>query len=328
MRKLLLAWIAIAVVLGVFAPPECPAPLIWRKGEGWSYDRSGAATATNPREQLAQGKKFQEKKDYGNAIAAYRRLLKRWPTSLSAPEAQFGLAECQLATEHMFVAFKEYQKLIEKYPGSEHFDQALQRQFEIGNMFFAGDKDKVWGVKLFPSLDKAVEIYEQVVKNGPYTKVAPQAQMRIGLTREKQKQYLEAVRAYEKLLERYPKDPVAEAAQFQIGYAYMQEAGRSEYDQNAANQAIGSFGEFGIRYPKSERSALADEYRVSLSEEQARGLFRIGNFYEKRKSYRAAAIYYNEVIAQNPKSDWATVAKYKLAKIAPEPDSPVSTTQP
>lgn len=317
MKRLLLTIIVCAAVVGVFLPPNCPAPLIWRKGEGWSYEREGVTTAKNPKDQLELGRQYQEKKDYGNAISAYRRLIKRWPQSSAAQDARFGLAESLLARGYMYKAFREFQDLIAKHPNTERFEEVLERQYQIGNLFYAGQRDKVWGMKLFSSLDKAVEIYDQVVKNGPYSKVAPDAQFRIGLTREKQRQYVVAVQAYEKLVERYSKYPQAEAAQFQIGYAYMKEAGRSEYDQNAANQAIAGFNEFLVRYPKSAKAELAEQYRAGLSHEQAKGLFRVGEFYEKRKAFQSALIYYHEVIAKNPQSDWAAAAQLKIARLTP-----------
>lgn len=297
-------------------PTECPAPLVWRKGEGWSYERGGVTTANNPREQLEIARAFQEKKDYDNAVGAYRRLIARWPTSSAAQEARLGMADSLVGLGYLYKGFKEYQNLIEKNPNSPYFDTALERQFEIGNRFLAGDKHRIWVFKIFSGLEKASEVFERVVKNGPYSKFGPQAQFNLGLVYEKQKDYISAVHAYEKILERYGRLPIAESAQFQIGWAYKQEAARSEYDQNNANQAIGAFTDFLLRYPDSERAKQADEMRVELKQEQSRGLFQIAAFYEKRKNYKAAIIYYNEVIEQNPKSDWAGNAQHKITALA------------
>ena len=295
--------------------PDCPAPLIWRKGEGWSYEKGGVTTGKNPAEQLELARQLQAKKLYDDAATAYRRLLRRWPTSAAAADARIGLAECLGARGYHYKAFLEYQQLIEKHPNTERFDEILQREFEIGNLFFAGEKHKVWKLKVFPALDKAIEIFGKVVKNGPYSAVAPQAQFRLGLALEKQKDYIGAVHAYEKLLERYPNHAQAEAAQYQIGCAYSLEASRAEYDQEAANQAIAGFEDFLTSYPQSDKVPLAEQRRDALKLDQARGLFRIGQFYEKKKEYKAALIYYNEVIEQNPKSDWATAAKDKVARL-------------
>jgi outer membrane protein assembly factor BamD len=318
-----------ACLFGVFClalPTNCPAPLIWRKGEGWSYEREGITNANNPKDQLALGKQLQEKRQYGNALSAYRRLIRRWPTSFAAQDARMGSAECLTALGYYYKSFKEYQQLIEKNPNSPYFDTALRRQFEIGNLFLAGEKVKVMGLRLFSGLDKAVEVYEQVVKNGPFSAVGPDAQFRIGLVYEKQKDYLSAVHAYEKFLERYPNNPMAEEAQFETGWAYSREAKRAEYDQDMANKAVGAFTDFLVRYPNSRKAARAEELRTSLRQEQAQGLFRIGQFYEKRKNVKAALIYYNAVIEQNPRSDWASRAQQKVAVLTPRLAAMTATT--
>ena len=315
-KKLIVAILGVMVFAFVM-PTESPAPLVWRKGEGWTWEHAGVTTAGNPADQLKIGQELEAKKKYRNAIGAYRRVIVRWPLSSSAQDARMGLAECYGAIGYHYKAFQTYQELIQKHPNTPHFDEVLQRQFEIGNLFLAGERQKAWGIRWFPSLERTVEVYEQVVKNGPYSKVAPEAQFRIGLAYEKERDYLAAVHAYEKLLERYPKLPLAEAAQFQIGWEYKKESQRAEYDQNAANQAIAAFTDFLLRYPQSDKIPVAEQYLTAMKAEQARGLFHIGQFYEKNHFYKSAIIYYNDVIEKNPESNWATQAKEKLAKLTP-----------
>jgi outer membrane protein assembly factor BamD len=309
----LLGVVAFAFVM----PVDAPAVLIWRRGEGWSWEHEGVTTGTNPADQLKIAQNLEAKKQYRNAISAYRRVVGRWPLSASAQDARLGEAECLGAIGYHYKAFQQYQELIKKHPNTPHFDTVLRRQFEIGNLFLAGERQKAWGVRLLPSLDRCVEVYEQVVKNGPYSDVAPESQFRIGLAYEKQHDYLAAVHAYEKFLERYPKLPLAEGAQFQIGWEYKKEAARSEYDQNAANQAIAAFTDFLLRYPRSDKVAVAEKYKVELKGEQSRGMFHIGQFYEKNGHYRSALIYYNDVIEKNPESNWAAQAKDKIVKLSP-----------
>ena len=306
--------------LGIFwvaLPQDCPAALVWRKGEGWNWEREGMALANNPKEQLDIARKLQEQKKYSVAVTAYRRVIVRWPTSFSTQEARLGLAQCLAQLNYLLKASKEYQNLIEKHPNSPYFETALQAQYDLGCRFLNGEKHKVWGLHIFNGLEKSVEVFEQVIKNGPYSKLGPAAQFRIGLTYEKEKDNIAAVHAYEKLLERYPKDPLAEDAQFQIGWAYKAEAQRAEYDQNNANQAIAAFNDFLIRYPTSPKADQAKTWRAELKQEQSKGLFQVAHFYEKNKNYRAALVYYNEILAQNPRSDWANQAQRKLVLLAP-----------
>jgi outer membrane protein assembly factor BamD len=312
-------FVAIIWLVAVFClifPQSCPAPLIWRKGEGWTYERSGSESANNPKDQLALGRKYQAAKDYDHAVSAYRRVIAKWPTSIATQDARMGLAESLAGLKYYYKAYKEYQNLIDKNPNSPYFDTAIQRQYEIANLFLAGQKLRTWHFYIFSGLSKAGEIYAQVVKNGPYSKVGPLAQFRIGLVYEKEKDYLSAVHAYEKLLERYPNDPLAEDAQFQIGWAQYKEARRAEYDQNAANQSLAAFSDFLLRYPSSPKAPRAEELRAELKQDQSRGLYQIGQFYEKRRDIKAALIYYNQVIEQNPKSAWANTAQRQITVLA------------
>ena len=100
-----------AVLLAVFAfaflmPVESPAPLIWRKGEGWTWEHAGVTVGTNPVDQLKIAQSLQAKKDYRSAIDAYRRVVRRWPQSTSAQDAQFGLAESLSAIGYHYQAFR------------------------------------------------------------------------------------------------------------------------------------------------------------------------------------------------------------------------------
>jgi len=315
-KKLTVAFLGL-IVFAFLMPVESPAPLVWTKGEGWNWVHEGETTATNPADQLKLGQNLVAKKKYRRAIGAFRRVIAKWPLSSSTQEARMGLAECYGAIGYHYKSFQTYQELIKKHPNTPHFDEVLQRQFEIGNLFLAGERQKAWGVRWFPSLERTVEVYEQVVKNGPYSAVATEAQFRIGVAYDKERDYLAAVHAYEKLLERYPKHPLAEAAQFQIGLEYKKEAQRAEYDQNAANQAIAAFADFVFRYPQSDKVPQAEQYRAALKIEQAGGTFHIGEFYEKNHYYKSALIYYNDVIEKNPESAWATQAKEKVARLTP-----------
>src|SRR5471032_282600 len=256
LRKRLAVAILSLVGFALLVPSQSTAVLIWTKGEGWSWEHEGITNGTNPADQLKIAQDLEAKKQYRNAIPAYRRVIGHWPLSASAQDARLGEEECLGAIGYHYRAFQLYQELIKKHPNTPHFDTVLHRQFEIGNLFLAGERQKAWGLRWFPSLDRAVEVYEQVVKNGPYSDVAPLAQFRIGLAYEKQRDYLAAVHAYEKLLERYPKLPLAEDAQYQIGWEYKKESARAEYDQNAANQAIAAFTDFLVRYPNSSKIGI------------------------------------------------------------------------
>lgn len=305
------------VMVGVLVfPYRCPAPLIYRTGEGWTYESVGGAKWERARakDQLDVAQQAFDKKEYGTTLKAARYVVKKWPFSDYAPKAQYLLGRCYEERKMDERAFKEYQKLLEKYPKVENFQEVLERQFIIANRFLGGQWFKLWGyIPVFPSMDKTCDMYEKIIKNGPFSAVGPPAQMSVGAAREKQKDYPKAVKAYEKAADRYhDQKKVASDAIYQAGLAYNKEAKTSEYDQSVAGKAIGTFADFAALYPDDGRVPETQKLIGSLRTEQARGSFQIARFYERYKRWNGALIYYNEVLLKDPNSPYADQAKKRI----------------
>ncbi|MHB8519830.1 MAG: tetratricopeptide repeat protein [Limisphaerales bacterium] len=308
------------IVFGVMIlPHRCPAPLVYRAGEGWTYESVGGRDwhRSRAKEQLEVAQAAFDRKDYSLALKAAQRTVHQWQYSDYAPQAQYLLGRCYAAKGMDEKAFKQYQMLLEKYPKVANYQEVLTRQIEIANRYLAGQWFKLWGyIPFFPSMDKTAKMYADVIKNGLYSEVAPQAQMNIGAAREKQKDYPKAVKAYEQAADRYHEQKkVAADALFKAGLAYKKQAQTSEYDQSVAGKAIATFNDFMALYPDDARSAQAQGIIDTLRIEQARGSCEIARFYEKRKRWKAAMTYYNEAVDKAPNSKYAAEAKPRIAAL-------------
>jgi outer membrane protein assembly factor BamD len=310
----------VALMVGVLSLPWIvPAPLIYRPGEGWSYESVGGGKWQRGRakDQLEVAQSAYDKGDYALAIKAARRTVARWPLSDYAPQAQYLLARSYEARGQDEKAFKAYQTLLTKYPKAADYQEILQRQLAIANRFLAGRWTKLWGYLPFPmGIDKLAGMYEKIVDNGPFSEVAPQAQLNIGAAREKQKEFGQAVKAYAKAADKYfDQEKVAADARFKQGMAYYKQAREAEYDQGAAGQAIDTFTAFIALFPNDPRVEEARQIIESLREEQARGSFAVARFYEKRHRWKAALVYFNDAVNKAPDSTYAEEAKQKIEQI-------------
>ncbi|MFO1500470.1 MAG: outer membrane protein assembly factor BamD [Verrucomicrobiota bacterium] len=300
-------------------PINTPAPLVYRAGEGWSYEPIGGGkwTRTRAKDQLEVAQEAFDKQDYKLALKAARRTVRVWPLSDYAPQAQYVMARCLEAKGQDEKAFKAYQSLLEKYPKAINYDEVLQRQYEIANRYLGGKWFRLWGyIPFLPSMDKTSEMYDKVIKNGPYSPVAPQAQLNIGAAREKQSNYPQAVKAYEKAADIYheQKDVAADAL-FKAGEAYHKQAKTAEYDQSVAGKAIATFSDFIALYPQDPRVPEAQKIIDNLKAEQARGALKIAQFYEKKKRWSGALVYYNEVLVVDPSSKYGEEARKRIDAI-------------
>ena len=309
------------IVFLIAIPLRSPAPLIYRPGEGWTYESPGSSGGkwqrTRAKEQLEVAQTAFDKKDYSLALKAARRVVHVWPLSDYAPQAQYLVGRCYEATGKDEQAFQEYQKVIEKQPKIANYQEIVERQYEIANKYLAGKWFKLWGyIPIFSSMEKTSEMYQKIVKNGPYSDVAPKAQMNIGAAREKQSNYAMAAKAYETAADRYHDRPqVAADALYREGLAYNKQAQTAEYDQSTAGQAISTFTDFITLYPNDGRVTEAQKKITALKTEQARGSFQIARFYEKYKRWAGALVYYNEVIVLDPNSPYAAPARQRIDEL-------------
>jgi outer membrane protein assembly factor BamD len=154
-----------------------------------------------------------------------------------------------------------------------------------------------------------------VIRTAPYGKYTARAQFDIGLAREKQGANDAALQAYAAVIEKFPNDPVAADAQYQIGYIWFTAARAGTKDIAATNNARTAFQDFLFRYPNSEKAAQARANLQQLEHKATSSSFDVARYYDKQKAYRAAVIYYNEVIRQQPGSVESEKAKKRIDQL-------------
>ncbi len=313
-RFLLFSLLALA-----FATSLSHATLVWRPGEGWSDESGSDVSASSSRDQLELAHKLEAQGQRDSALRAYKGLLRRWPLSFFAPEAQYRVGKILEDEADFYTAFQAFQKMVTKYPSSDYFEQALNEQYRIANLYLAGEPQRIWKIPVGPSMDRTIEMYERIIKNAPYGDYAAQCQFNIGLAKENQRKYTDAVDAYQLVLDNYPTSSVAANAQYQIGYAWMRSSITGDYDMGAAKKAIDAFQDYLVRYPSSDKAVQAQENIRKLGQKQTQGAFDIAKFYESSHppDPRAAFIYYNEVVREDPSSGQAQIAKKRIQELRP-----------
>jgi outer membrane protein assembly factor BamD len=250
-----------------------------------------------------------------SAAGMYQQVAKRYPESAVAPKAQLKAAQMKEGARDLSGAFDAYTVYLTKFPQGADFEAAVEAQFNIAKLFLEGEKTKLLGLKAFPSMKRAQEMFEAILKNAPFSPLAARAQFFAAQALEKQGAIMEALVAYEACATRYPGDPVAGDALYQVGYLNMNQVKSGLNDPGIARKAREAFEDFLARYPESEKVPQAKENLAALGGAQTRGTLEVAKFYEKTKSYKAAVIYYNEVIRESPGSKEAEEAKTRIDEL-------------
>jgi outer membrane protein assembly factor BamD len=324
--------VLIAVVL--FAPEPSRASIIFKPQQKAEYVPPGEEEISGNAAEIYQTAQSAEKENnLKRAIKAYKTLVKRHPKDALAPTALFRAAQLQEQTHQFTPAAESYLQLVERYASNTHFDEAIEGQFRVGEVYLNGKKLKVLGIPIASALDRAVTIFANVVRTAPYGRYTARAQFNIGMAREKQGANDAAIQAYQAVVDKFPNEPIAVDAQYQIGYIWFTASQLGTNDAAAANNAKTAFQDFLFHYPKSEKAAQARKDLDILEHKQTNNSFKVAKFYDKQKYYRAAVIYYNEVIRQQPGSEESNKAKKRIDQLrakygdaALQPAIPVSET--
>ncbi len=291
------------VIAGLTFPELSSASVIFKPGE-------------KAKEELFHiGQVAEKEGNLKRAIRAYKSLVRRHPKDALAPGAVFRAAELLEQRHDLIAAAQLFRWVVEQYPSSPHFDEAIEGQFRIGEIYLAGKKLKLLGIPFGSSMDRAAEIFAAVVRTAPYGKYTARAQFDIGLAREKQGANDAAIEAYQAVVTKFPKEPVAADAQYQIGYIWFTAARAGTKDEAATTNARTGFQDFLFRYPNSEKAAQARSNLQMLERKQTVSSYQVAKFYDKQKNYRAAVIYYNEVIRQEPGSTESERAKKRIDQL-------------
>ena len=315
MQLVIRASVLFAVTL-LLLPEMGTASIVFRPNKKAEYVPPGEEPMSGNAAELYQmGQTAEKEGNPKRAIRAYKTLVKRHPKDALAPTAVYRAAQLLEETHQYTPAADSYLHLVERYPSSPHFEDAVEGQFRIGEIYLNGKKLKVLGIPVASALDRAVTIFANVVRTAPYGRYTARAQFDIGMAREKQGANDAAIQAYQAVVDKFPNEPMAIDAQYQIGYIWFTSAQLGTNDAAAANNAKTAFQDFLFHYPKSEKAAQARKNLDILEHKQTNNSFKVAKFYDKQKYYRAAVIYYNEVIRQQPGSQESNEAKKRIDQL-------------
>ncbi|PYI45819.1 MAG: hypothetical protein DMF11_10460 [Verrucomicrobia bacterium] len=315
MQFVIRAFLVLAAA-ALLLPEPGTASVIFKPGQKAKYVAPGEEELSGNAAELFQIAQTAEKEgNLKRALKAYKTLIKHHPKDSLAPAALYRGAQLQEQLHEYTPAADSFRELVEKYPTSPHFEDAIEAQFRIGELYLNGKKLKVLGIPLASSLDRAVTIFANVVRTARYGKYTARAQFDIGLAREKEGANDAALQAYQAVADKFPNEPVAVDAQYQIGYIWFTAAQTGTKDAAAATNAKTAFQDFLFHYPKSEKAAQARADLDILEHKQTANSYTVAKFYDKQKYYRAAVIYYNEVIRQQPGSTESNLAKKRIDQL-------------
>ena len=257
---------------------------------------------------------YKEKK-LDKAIEQFKIILKKFPQSRVAPEAQYRLGTIFEEKGDYVEAHKAYQALIKSYPQSERFEEVIEREYQIGVMFLSGKKGKLLGLEIRPSLPLAIEVFQKLVEAAPYGAFGDKAQFNLGVAYQKSGQFDSSVEAFQGVIDQYPQSPLVKQARLEMAeVSYAKTEGQSR-DQSALDEAARQAKSYMKRYPDSEEAQKAAQINQQVDELNAEKNYRVGLYYEKENYLESALIYYRDTAKRYGSTQWGQKAADKVQSL-------------
>lgn len=299
--------------LACLAPPSAHAFLDWFTGDP-EVDYSVPTT-----EELAEADRLYGRAldliDEGrskSALNALKRVLRDYSNTPFAADALFLSGEIEMERGDLKEAFKHFQKIANRYPGYERFDAVIANQFEIATRFMNADSGLFSG----GNKDTAIEYFEVVIKNSPYSDYAPLALMNVALISQEKGDAEMAIDALDRLITLYPQSLLTPDAYFAMAQIFASLIQGPQYDQGSTLEAINYYQDFLILFPRSQYVEEAEEGLRRVSEIYAQSKLLIAEFYYvNRHNEEAAKVFYNETITVAPQTEAADIARQRLERM-------------
>ena len=299
------------------------ADLVWTPQTGWRVEGgalSGLAGAEgrNALDQMNKARAAEEAGSGRSAIRTYQAIAKRYPNAIYAPEALYRSARIRLGRKDYTKAFEDFQQVLSRYPNTRRFNEIVGEQYRIASALLDGARGRMfWGLLPgFKQRDKAIEYFETILSNAPYSDYAPLALMNVARGHQRLGNVENAIDALDRMINNYSQTLLAPDAYLKLAQTHASLVDGPFYDQGATKEAITYFTDFMLLFPSDTNIASAEKGLDGMKTMLAESKMRMADFYfYKRSNFKAARVFYNEAITAYPESAIAQRAKVRLAEV-------------
>ena len=268
-----------------------------------------------PAEQFAYAKELAENNDFKKACKMCDALVREWPASPEAPQAQLMYAMLLAKSlEDYDEAFEQLDYLLDFYPRACAYAELVEYQYKLANLMVR-EKKTFLGMS-FTSTRILRQHYEMIVRRAPGAKYVPEAMLKIADLREQDQQYEEAVLVYAALMSRFPSTPEARVAAYLQAKARMWLVRRLAYNLPRCKDTASYLQMTLKRLPDHPQAEEMKTWLDELKAYMAEDAYVRAKFYDSRqRTPHAAAASYERFLEEYPDSAHAEEVSRRLDEL-------------
>lgn len=282
----------------------------------------GQVKAVDPEAEalMVEAKAYQNEGRMSKSRTPLKEIVRYHALAPNAPEARYLLGRAYEATQDYRDAFKEYGKLINRYPQSDLYADALNRQLSLA-MDAASGKLTVpvfWGA-WETSMESGVVVswLREIIEKAPYNDMAATASSILAKYLVDQDRPEEARMEYSRLVEKYPDSRYAPESQLMVAQLWANSHTRGDNNLVNISNAREAYEEFTLRFPNHPEARKAMSEASNMDRLMVQQQLEVGRYYlERSKEYTSAMFCFEDVIRQkNINPEAAKEAEKLLAEV-------------
>jgi outer membrane protein assembly factor BamD (BamD/ComL family) len=285
-------------------------------------------------EQFKQAEELFAQQKFDEAAGLYKKAAVHWPDSSVEEDALFMLGDCYFFMDKYPAASDAYAELLKKYDNSRHLDKVVLRQFKIAQYWLELQAHKprqtlnpnVWD-RTRPTWDtrgNALKAHESVRLYDPTGPLADDSVLATANEHFIHDRFDDADYFYSLLRSEYPKSEHLINAYLLGLRAKLRKYDGPMYDSTSLVEAEELIDQMLSQFPEElgkERERVIQAGKA-VRAQMAQRDYEMAEFYCKTKHYGAASIYFNSVIKDFPETQFAEMARQRLAEIKDLPPEP------
>jgi outer membrane protein assembly factor BamD len=150
--------------------------------------------------------------------------------------------------------------------------------------------------------ERAAEAFQKIKDRFPYSQYAVLAELKLADSYYLNKDYELAATGYKEFEKMHPTNEVVAYVIFMQGMSYFKQMPTTDRDQSKALLAVQEFDRFTKSHPESEYVTQAKINREAAQKNIVAHEFQIGEFYLKKRDWRAALGRFEGIIKQFPQT--------------------------
>ena len=171
---------------------------------------------------------------------------------------------------------------------------------------------KILGLFRFINYDSAIESFQAIIDNYPYSEFEQKAQLKIADAYFADDRFEEALAYYQDFADLHPQHPRVAYALLRAARCHFNQIGSIEHDQSATFEATNALEKLIREHPYAEETREGEEMMVQLRTRLALNMLHIADFYLERTHWQSAAARYRRVLDEYPGLGLDSRALYRL----------------